>query len=167
MGKVTEKTSIPFYTAERRCGVCLTTAIYMCLNIIRESSKVSLTKAQSNMMTRVVWSWYCQSRVKLHVWVSLLLVPLVCVSPALPKEEKTRKERERDFTDGGIELEEWEKRQVMGKGFEEHGTESVSQQCREDDSYTFHRIPKRTRDRRHQMIYFKQILKLAKKKKSQ
>lgn len=58
--------------------------------------------------------------------MSLLLVPLVCVSPALPKEEKTRKERERDFTDDEIELEEWGKRQVTGNGFEEQGRESVS-----------------------------------------
>lgn len=54
MGKLTEKTSILFYAAKRRCAVCLTTAIYiyMYLNIIRVSSKLSLTKAQSNMMSR-------------------------------------------------------------------------------------------------------------------
>lgn len=54
----------------------------------------------------------------------------VCVSPALPKEVKARKERERDFMDGGIELEEGEKRQVMEKGFEGEATESISQMVR-------------------------------------
>lgn len=93
--------------------------IYMFLNIIRESSKVSLTKAQSNMMIR-----------SLELVLSVMgKITCLSVSPSGPfglfftgptkrgKDQKRKKERERDFTDGGTELEEWEERQVMGKGF--------------------------------------------------
>lgn len=78
----------------------------MYLNIIPASSTVPLTKAQSNMMI-------CSLQLLLSVKgkITRLSVspsgPSVSVGPALPKEEKTRKEkRERDFTDGGVELEE-------------------------------------------------------------
>lgn len=107
--------------------------IYTYLNIIRVSCKVSLTKAQPNMMI-------CSLELVLSVKgkITRLSVSLLCLSVSvsllLPKEEKTREERERDFTDGGIELEEWEKKQVMGKGFEEQEMESISQLCRKDNS---------------------------------
>ena len=78
----------------------------MFLNIIRESSKVSLTKAQSNMMIRSLELVLSVKGKITRLSVSPSgLVGLCFTGPTVPKEEKTRKERERHFTDGGIELE--------------------------------------------------------------
>lgn len=87
------------------------------LFIIRVSSKV-FWAGPSQTWRFVVWSWYCQSWVKLHVWVSLPLVSLDC-----HERKKTRKDGG-GVIDGEIEMGEWEKRQVMGESSEEEGMES-------------------------------------------
>ena len=133
MLKLRQKTSIPLRAAEHRCGVLSDNCnIYGYLNIIRVSSEVPLTKAQSNMMIP-----------SLELVLSVKgKITCLSVGPSGPagfwftaptKRGKDQKRKGvRDFTDGGIELEEWERRQVMGKGFGEHGTETGSWLCREN-----------------------------------
>lgn len=108
----------PLWNPIKNC-VCLHMCV--CLNISGECRHGPSDQSPVKKWWSIFRSWYCQSRVKLHVWVSLRVGFLAyCWA-----YQKTRKERKRGSTDGGTALEEREERNVMGKGFERGGRFSL------------------------------------------